>query len=183
LAAILQRAQLLKQFIDDIFFNIYSFSSEDEICNFVNTYSNLYIRRVIYGKREWTITPPDINNKNVIHSLQFEKHPKLPFIFSCGFLEIDNVESEDGISTQELRILLDFHKKKEAILAFEHFCNSLDQITSKKRIQAVKGMQMVEFISAEDDSDGISLILSRKALSYNEYRLGIFPYPHKIHFK
>ena len=174
----------ISSFIDFIFFNIYTYLPHESVADFVNKYSTLLINRVRYGSGEWIIQAADPTQfKSITNSIEFDNHPFLSFPFQEGKLEIDNLEFEDGIQTNDVRIRFTFLRKKEAFYAFEYLCNSFENLSTEKQSQVLSGVHMIEYVNSNvsDIVKGISLILAKDKF-INRYSLLVYPNPYRIHF-
>ncbi len=174
----------LFKFIDNLFFNIYSYSPPDDIMDFINKYTTLFICKVFYEKPNFIIYSQDagIEFKSFTHSIQFTKHSFLPFGFKKGFLELENLETDDIKTTQEFKILIDFDFKKQALQVFDFLCENLSSLTNSKKQEVIGGVTMIEFETfGAGQLSGVSMFFAKNNFSRG-YRIVIYPRAALIHF-
>ena len=183
----------LFEFIDKLFFNIYSYLPHETVANFLVQYSSLLYWRYSVHKPEWTIYPPnheEFRFETVKHSIEFNTHPVFSDKIYKGYLEIrnaelteiHNVEIEARNQTQDIKLILFFRDKTEGLKAIEIIDKGMSALGCRKREQTISGCLMVEYSSDSNEIlNGLSYKFG-KDMFENDYRLLIFPSANMIHF-
>lgn len=167
-------------YLDNLFFNIFSYIPDESITEFINKYSDLLTERISYHKGGWTAYPPnEISYFRINHSITVEKHPHLLYNFESIRLEITNREKEGSFNSSQISLLFNFYTDEEAIKIFDSICEDLEKISDKKRFQIINESKFVEYSVKEK---GISLILGKDNFIYGHYRLLVCPEAYRIDF-
>lgn len=176
----------MKEFIDNLFFNVFSYTPKEQYADFFIRYTSYLICRVRYGdSSEWTIYPPnhpDYPYINVKNSFEFTAHEFIPFPFYNGTIEVSNTDLEGQIQTYDIKLMINFRNKKDGYAAFEYLCSEVTKYTKKTRTQTYKNTQMFEAIMPDEDNTGISLYFGKDNSMTEKYRITIYPEPYRIHF-
>lgn len=175
----------LFEFIDKLFLNIYSYLPQESVANFLIKYSNLLYWKYSPHKGEWTIYPlnhEEIKFEFIKHSIEFNTHPCFSESFYKGYLEISNIENEDGNQTQELKLNLLFREKSLALKAINLIDRSMEDFGCRKKEQIISKCIMVEYSSDSTDIlNGISYMFG-KDLFDNYFKLAIYPSTNRFHY-
>lgn len=176
----------LFDFIDRLFFNIYSYLPNETVANFVAQYSSLLYWRYSPHKPEWTIYPSshhEFKFEIVKHTIEFNSHPFLECKLYKGYLELLNSEIDDHKQTQELRLTLFFRDKNEALKAIDQINKGLSEMKCKKKEQTISRCLMVEYSSDSTDIlKGVSYKFGRDIFENGNFKLVIYPEANRIHF-
>ena len=176
----------ISKFIDSLFFNIYSFSPDSLILNFIKKYTSLLPQEIKTEPGGWTIYPEghDLDKYNITrHSIEFKNHKAIPLPFIIGRLEVENEEHLEEIHTHEEKIILKFDSEESALEIYKFLCQKLESISETKRSQKIGNTIMNEFQSeVEDYINGISFMLEQDKHEYLPYTISIFPRANRFHF-
>lgn len=173
-------------YIDNLFFNIFSYLPNERVAKFLNRYSDFLTCKVLRGGGGWTAYPIDSNIdewERGKHSIEFREHSFLPFEFWKVTLEITNSEHDLHLGTQNFSLTFDFYTAEEAFKAFEKINNDIEFLALNKNKKILGDTQMIEFTNNEDALlNGVSLIFGKNNFAYEKHRLIIYPEAYRIDF-